>query len=553
MNLSTKIIGTMSILILSLTIMGSVSYQGLSSIADEIDEIYEYQIPLKATISEFEKNILKEEVLTYQVILANKDKNSAQYTKLVNDIQKLELKAGKSVKEAEKLANNALLHNKDTKTKDIYSGFLTQLKVLSDKQKEFKSVFRQFMSDVDSGNIEDVNRDIIHLQNKLKSMDGNVTDLMHKMDVLLENSVSQVQKDEHFVLNSVGLVFLFSLIISLLFSALTIKSFKKAIKNLSEYVDKIYVSKDLNTKVSIIANDELGIVTKQLSTLMDSFKDLISKSKTSSSENSSISHELSTTSFEVGNNVENSAEVISDTTAHANEIMSKVKDAINDAQKSKLDIQEASKNLNAARDEILMLTSMVEKSVNVEIEVAEKMHTLSSDAEQVKGVLGVISDIADQTNLLALNAAIEAARAGEHGRGFAVVADEVRQLAERTQRSLGEINVTIGIIVQSITDTSEQISSNSDDIQELSNTAHKTEDKINTITKIVDNATAAAEKTVDDFEQTGNDVNVIVEKIEQINDISSSSARSVEEIAGAAEHLNKMTEELNAQLEIFKT
>ncbi len=553
MNLSTKIIGTMTILILSLTIMGSVSYQGLNSIADEIDEISEYQIPLKAAISEFEKNILEEEILTYQIILANKNKNSIQYAKLVDDIKKLELRADESVKEAEKLANDALLHNEDTKTKDKYSGFLTQLKLLNNKQKEFEFTFRQFMSDVDSGNVEDANSDVIPLQKKLKAMDGNVTDLMHKMDILLEHSVSQVKEDEHFVLNSVGLVFLFSLIISLIFSTLTIKSFKRAIKNLSEYVDKIFVSKDLNTKVSIIANDELGIVTKQLSTLIDSFKDLISKSKTSSSENSSISHELSTTSFEVGNNVENSAEVISDTTAHANEIMSKVKDAVNDAQKSKLDIQEASKNLNAARDEILILTSMVEKSVDVEIEVAQKMHALSADAEQVKGILGVISDIADQTNLLALNAAIEAARAGEHGRGFAVVADEVRQLAERTQRSLGEINVTIGVIVQAITDTSEQISSNSNDIQELSNTAHKTEDKINTITKIVDKATTAAEKTVDDFEKTGNDVNIIVQKIEQINDISSSSARSVEEIAGAAEHLNKMTEELNAQLEIFKT
>lgn len=553
MNLSTKIIGTMTILILSLTIMGSVSYQGLNSIADEIDEISEYQIPLKAAISEFEKNILEEEILTYQIILANKNKNSIQYAKLVDDIKKLELRADESVKEAEKLANDALLHNEDTKTKDTYSNFLRQLKLLNNKQKEFEFTFQQFMSDVDSGNVEDANSDVIPLQKKLKAMDGNVTDLMHKMDILLEHSVSQVKEDEHFVLNSVGLVFLFSLIISLIFSTLTIKSFKRAIKNLSEYVDKIFVSKDLNTKVSIIANDELGIVTKQLSTLIDSFKDLISKSKTSSSENSSISHELSTTSFEVGNNVENSAEVISDTTAHANEIMSKVKDAVNDAQKSKLDIQEASKNLNAARDEILILTSMVEKSVDVEIEVAQKMHALSADAEQVKGILGVISDIADQTNLLALNAAIEAARAGEHGRGFAVVADEVRQLAERTQRSLGEINVTIGVIVQAITDTSEQISSNSNDIQELSNTAHKTEDKINTITKIVDKATTAAEKTVDDFEKTGNDVNIIVQKIEQINDISSSSARSVEEIAGAAEHLNKMTEELNAQLEIFKT
>ncbi|WP_169942923.1 methyl-accepting chemotaxis protein [Campylobacter sp. RM15925] len=89
--------------------------------------------------------------------------------------------------------------------------------------------------------------------------------------------------------------------------------------------------------------------------------------------------------------------------------------------------------------------------------IAQRSGEVIRQSEDIQHVIDIIRDIADQTNLLALNAAIEAARAGEHGRGFAVVADEVRNLAERTQKSLGEIEANINVLVQSINDMSESI------------------------------------------------------------------------------------------------
>ncbi|WDL72877.1 methyl-accepting chemotaxis protein [Helicobacter winghamensis] len=99
--------------------------------------------------------------------------------------------------------------------------------------------------------------------------------------------------------------------------------------------------------------------------------------------------------------------------------------------------------------------------------VNDKTTEVARQAEDIKNIVGVIKDIADQTNLLALNAAIEAARAGEHGRGFAVVADEVRKLAERTGKSLNEIEANVNVLVQGVNDMSESIKEQTQGVSQI--------------------------------------------------------------------------------------
>nr|WP_275847459.1 methyl-accepting chemotaxis protein [Sulfurimonas sp. SAG-AH-194-I05] len=310
---------------------------------------------------------------------------------------------------------------------------------------------------------------------------------------------------------------------------------------------------NLTDKINVNARDEMGQTADEMNSFIAMVHDTVGQAKSSSDENVAISHELSTTAMTVGQHVEDSVVLISDATRETGSILTIVMNAIVDAKESKNDIIKANETLVNARKDITKLTSQVQQTAENEVELASRMEQVSRDTEDVKSVLVVISDIADQTNLLALNAAIEAARAGEHGRGFAVVADEVRKLAERTQKSLTEINASINIIVQSITDLSAQMNTGAKEIEALSHVALNVEEKITLTVDIVGEAVVAADKTVDDFTATGESVKTIVTKVENINDISSINARNVEEIASAADHLNSMTQALHSKLETFRT
>ncbi|MGD9969821.1 MAG: methyl-accepting chemotaxis protein [Sulfuricurvum sp.] len=310
---------------------------------------------------------------------------------------------------------------------------------------------------------------------------------------------------------------------------------------------------DLTKRIEVAGDDEAARTASSINAFIATTREILEKVKASSHESSTIASELSTTILSIGHAAEDQAKIVSQTTSDSDQMKEAMERSVQEAQRVREKAVSALQMLQDAKSALDRTIEQLNSTVHVEMEINDRLNSLSQEASQVKEVLNVIADIADQTNLLALNAAIEAARAGEHGRGFAVVADEVRKLAERTQKSLVETNATVNVIVQSIMDITEQMNHNARRIDQLSHESEKVNDQTETASGALADTVSAIEKLSSDTQHNADTTELIIRKIGEINVLSSSNAHNVEDIIGGAKHLQEMTEQLIAQLSVFRT
>jgi methyl-accepting chemotaxis protein len=311
-------------------------------------------------------------------------------------------------------------------------------------------------------------------------------------------------------------------------------------------------SGDLTETITVDQNDELGLLQQAMREMIIRLRDMVEHISASSEQQAAASQELSSITAQTDANVtrqhqatEQVATAINEMSASIDEVTNRTAEASTAADESKQLVSTSSLTVNETVEQIIKLSDGILDSKNLIDEVQE-------GTANIVNILVVIKGIADQTNLLALNAAIEAARAGEQGRGFAVVADEVRTLAQNTQNSTVEIENMIQSLESKVSKATNSMNIGSEQASNIVDKTHRVTESLSAVEASVSLISDMNIQIATATQQQSEVARDISQQAVEISDISVQTGDSAQEISAASDELAKLAADLSDQVKTFK-
>lgn len=490
----------------------------------------------------------------------------AELRKVSSELSLLAFKESEARK-IERLANTLLEWTKTEAAQDPYiSGYAEQFNILA-------NVFKNDPNPMNANSIKEVIDDITgkvidsalntnrNFISDMETMDEKLgltyealkenREMIGKSDVKREISMKEGE-------NTVVVLFISMAVVVLIIATLLVsmKFFTADMKKLTSYLQRTIHNNDIDLTKAIEyeknSKDEIDFIASSIDNILSNVKNSLTQTMEASKTNNKYGEELSDASNKLFASIETQMKNIDMLNTLVQDVGKNLDKSEQLAIQTTEDLEDNREVMDTFVDHLSKMIDTVNNSSENQLEISVKMQQLSSDANKIKDVLSMISEIAEQTNLLALNATIEAARAGEHGRGFAVVADEVRKLAERTQKSLLDINSTMNVITEGITNNSARITEISDKIQEASNDAVELVEYAKTSQEKVQASVQISSEVVHANTYIARRTKELIEDMQETISLSDNNKKLGNDLKAIAEGMSDVASKLDEELKRFR-
>ena len=365
-----------------------------------------------------------------------------------------------------------------------------------------------------------------------------------KASQLVEDSVSSGS-------TQTTIIMLISIVVALIIARITLVGITRPLARVNEMLN-IVASGDLSMKLDESGKDEFALLSRNCNLLIDSLRNLIesivnrsAQLAAAAEQTSAVTAQSTTAIEEQRNQVEQAASATTEMSSTSQSVLSSANEALSEIKHADEEAERVKQISAVGRETIEQLADEVESAAQV-------INQLQQDSASIGGILDVIRGIAEQTNLLALNAAIEAARAGEQGRGFAVVADEVRTLASRTQESTSEIQTMIEALQTGAGKAVTVMDAGKAKATECVSQSEKADQALETITHAVHEAFDRSSQIATAAEEQSVVAHEISENLESIVTIAEQTTAGSQQTAASSSEVARLAEELQQSVQEFK-
>lgn len=391
-----------------------------------------------------------------------------------------------------------------------------------------------------------------HLYNSVDPVSEKINELVHlQLRVAGEEreAINKAYEQELFIL------LVSTVVIVLVLGVLSItvyRSVRGPLDQMRQTMERIATDSDLTVSLDVNGAPELSSIAQSFNTMVEQMRHLIGQISGATGQLAGSATQMTRVSLQANDSINSQRAEIEQVAAAMNEMVSTAQEVARNAESADTEARETQTEAYKG-NQIVSEAVTATNDLVVDVEhVSERIRTLETDSESIGSVVDVIKGIAEQTNLLALNAAIEAARAGEQGRGFAVVADEVRTLAQRTQISTQEIQEAIERLQDGTRNAVTAMETGQSRAQNAGAKAQEAGHALQTISQAVGSITDMNAQIASASEEQTSVSEEINRSLVNIHEASNSSAEGAESMAQASEELAQLSGDLQAMVRQFK-